>query len=143
MKKPSAASLWQASACLVPAAVLWKFGVAFEGTEFSGARFTGSLLDLHDIGVLLFAAALPLTFFYLRLASGISLLACLLCFPLNLYLTAPGPFVRAFARGIWPPPADNFAWDNWTVAGIVVLTIAALISLRSLLAASSESQRAG
>src|SRR5262249_8790181 len=84
--------LWQAAGCLLCAAVAWRFTSHLEGTEFSGGRITSPLLDMQNAGVLLFILALILTFLSRRAAAATILLAGLLCLPLYLCFTAPGPF---------------------------------------------------
>jgi hypothetical protein len=133
MKQDGKAKLKQAAACLLCASISWRYGSSLHGTEFSGAWLTGSLLDMKDVGALLFVLALLLTFFYRRIAAAIALLACLLCLPLYLYFTAPGLFCRLFSKGEWSvPPSANFVWDNWAITGIIVLVITAYVGVRGL-----------
>jgi hypothetical protein len=124
--------VWQAVGCLLCAVVAWRFGSNLEGTEFSGGRITGPLLFMQNAGALLFFLALFLTFFFKRIAAAIQLLACILCLPLYLCFTAPGPF-RWIFRGEWKTPlSGSFVWDWWSIGGIVTLTLAASVCLRSL-----------
>jgi hypothetical protein len=124
--------VWQAASCLLCAAVAWRFTSHLEGTEFSGGRITGPLLDMQNAGALLFFLALILTFLFRRIAAAIILLAGLLCLPLYLCFTAPGPF-RSIFRGEWKTPLSaNFVWDWWSIAGIVTVGFAACASLSSL-----------
>ena len=142
MKKDGKAKLKQATACLLCAALAWRYGSSLEGTEFSGGWLTGSLLDMQDVGSLLFVLALLLTFFYRRFAAAITLIACLLCLPLYLYFTAPGPFRRLFGRVEWSVPLrTSFACDKWTITGIVVLAITAYVGVRGLLFAGNSRAR--
>jgi hypothetical protein len=133
MKKDGKTNLIQVAICLVCALIAWRCGSAFEGTEFNGGWLTGSLLNMENAGSFLFVLALLLTFFYQRIAAAIALLACLLCSPLFLYLTAPGPFRRVFGGQYSVSRHANFVWNEWAIAGMIALAIAAAISLRSLL----------
>src|SRR5581483_1414983 len=111
--------------CLVSAAVAWKFTLELDGTEFSGGSLTGPLLDMQNAGFLLFLLAAILTFFFRRVAAGITLLAGLLCLPLYLLFTAPGPF-RSIVGGQWKTSLSaQFVWDWWSIVGIVALSFAA------------------
>src|SRR5713101_6278311 len=89
-------NLWRATMCLLCAVFTWSMFGPLEGTEFSGGSITGPLLHLYDVGTLLFVLALILTFVRLRLAALIGVTASLLCLPIYLYFTAPGPFRRVF-----------------------------------------------
>ena len=91
MTRDEKTKLAQAAACLVCAVVVWRYGSDLEGTEFSGGWLTGPLLDMKDVGTLLFVLALLLTFVYRRIAAATTLVASLLCLPLYLYFTTPGP----------------------------------------------------
>jgi hypothetical protein len=142
MKKDRKPNLTQAAACFLCAVVVWRYGSSLEGTEFSGGRLTGSLLEMKDVGSLLFVLALLLTFFYRRIAAAIVLVACLLCLPLYLYFIAPGPFHRVFSGAEWSgPPRASFVWDNWTITGIVVLAIGGCVGVRDLLFAADSRSR--
>jgi hypothetical protein len=133
MKRDRKLQLLQGVVCLLGAAVTWRYRSFLEGTEFSGGWVTGALLDMKEVGSLLFVLALLLTFFYRRMAAAVTLISSLLCLPLYLYFTAPGPFRRLFGKAEWSVPLRaNFVWDHWTIVGIVTLAIAAYISLRSL-----------
>jgi len=102
------------------------------GTEFGGGRVTGPMLDMHDIGTLLFPVALLLTFVYPRVAAAMAIAASVLSLPLYLYFAAPGPF-RWVVRGNWKVPLQaNLYWDSWTIAGIVTLVLAAYVCIRTL-----------
>ena len=129
--------VWQAVGCLLCAAVAIRFGSHLEGTEFSGGRITGPLLQMQNVGTLLFLLALALTFFFRRIAAAVMLLACILCLPLYLFFTAPGPF-RWIFRGEWSVPlSGSFVWDWWSIGGITTLTLAACACIRSFSAQRS------
>lgn|ERR1022692_2981261 len=122
----------QATGSLLCATVALRFGSDLEGTEFSGGTITGPLLQMQDVGALLFLAASPLTFLFHRIAALAALLACLLCLPLYLLFTAPGPFRWVF-RGEWKTPLfSSFVWDWWSIVGIVSITLAVFACLRSI-----------
>ena len=113
--------------------MVWKYGSGLAGTEFSGGRITGALLDLYDIGSLLFIMALLLTFFLRRIAAAASIVAFLLCLPLYLYFVAPGPFRRVVGGTYSVPLRADFVWDKWASLEILVLAIAASVDVRSFL----------
>ena len=122
--------LLQAMGTLLCAAIAWRFMWDLEGTEFSGGRITGRLLEMESLAGLLFLLALPLTFFFRRVAAAIAFLGCFLCLPLYLYFTAPGPF-RSIVRGDWKVPlTTNFVWDWWSLAGFMALILTIFASLR-------------
>jgi hypothetical protein len=133
--------LTQAAACLLCAVVISRYGSDLEGTEFSGGWLTGPLLDMKDVGSLLFVLALLLMFFYRRIAAATTLIACLLCLPLYLYFTAPGPFRWVFRGEYSVPLQASFVWNKWNITGIVALTIAACLGIRGLLFAADTQPR--
>jgi hypothetical protein len=133
MKNEGKIKMMQAAACLLCATIVWRYGSSLEGTEFSGGRVTGPLLDMKDAGSVLFLLALLLTFFYRRIAATATLMACLLCLPLYLYFAAPGLFRWAFRGEYSVPLQASFFWSKWNVMGIVALAIAACAGIRSLL----------
>jgi hypothetical protein len=61
-----------------------------------------------------------------------ALAGCLLCLPLYLYFTAPGPFRWVFHGQYSVPAPANFVWNSWTVAGILSLCAATYICIRNL-----------
>ena len=118
----------------------WGYGHNLGSTEFSGGRITGPLLNMVDIGLVLFLVALVLTLMSLRIGAAVALTASLLCLPLYVYFTAPGPtggdarrstdIVTALLLGVSVSSAQsslalsvplraNYVWDRWSVAGIV------------------------
>jgi hypothetical protein len=122
-----------AAACLICAIMARNYGVGLAGTEFSGGRVTGPLLDLYDIGLLLFVLALLLTFFLRRVAAATCIAASLLCLPLYLYFVAPGPFPRVLGGTYSVPRRSDFVWDRRASIEILILVIAASVGLRSFL----------
>ena len=123
--------LGQAASCLLCAAVTWEYPADLYGTEFSGGRISGPLLDMYDIGRVLFVLALLLTFVFPRVAATMALAASVISLPPFLYFAAPGPF-RWVVRGNYKIPLRaNFEWNNWTIAGIVTLVVAMCVCLRS------------
>jgi hypothetical protein len=141
MRKNRRFAIQQAAVCLSCIAIVWRYTAVVEGTEFSGGRVTGVLLHMQDAGSMLFVIALLLAFLYRRIAAAVTLVAFLLCLPLFLYFTAPGPF-RAVFGGEWSVPLrTGFIWDDRTIVGIVVLVIAAWVSLRGLRIAGDAQSR--
>ena len=125
--------VWQAASCLLCVVVAQRNSLGLEGTELNGGRVTGPVLDLRDIGSLLFLLAMFLTFVYPRIAAAIAVVASLLCLPLYLYFTAPGPFRRVFRGEYSVPLQANFVWDRWTIIGILTLALVASVGVSSLL----------
>ncbi len=124
--------LSQAASCLL-GGLMRKYGPNLEATEFRGGRLTGPLLTLYDVGALLFVPALLLRFFSRRISATITVLAFLLCLPLYLYFTAPGPFRQVFGRANFSVPLQTyFVWDRWSVLGMLTLAVAICISLWNL-----------
>jgi amino acid transporter len=141
MKKNGKAKLKQAVLCLLCLTIVWRYGSSLEGTEFSGGRLTRSLLDMKDVGALLFFPALALTFFYRRIAAAVSIIACLLCLPLYLYFTTPGPFRWLFRGEYSVPLRASFVWNTWIIVGILVLAIATYFSLHTLVTPEDSKPR--
>jgi hypothetical protein len=123
--------LWQALASLLCAVVTLKQFANLEGTEFSGGRITGPLLDMYDLAIILFMANILVTFFYPRVAAAIFLVAASLCLPLYLYSVAPGPFRRVFRGEYSVPLQANFVLNEWLLGGMLVLAFLAYVSLCS------------
>lgn len=131
-------NIWLAAACVTCATLVWSYDFGLKGTEFSGGRTTGPLLHLSDLGLILFAAALVVTFFYLRVAALMTVIASLLCLPLYIYFAAPGAFRHVFPGDYSAPAQAHFVWNNRIVAGIFCLLAAACLGIRTLLARSAE-----
>jgi len=132
MEKHSKQKLWQATACLVCAVVLWIQLNGFGVSEFSGGRLTGKLFTMAGVGCLLFLVALLSTILFPRVAAAIALMATLLCLPFYLYILMPGPYRRIFKGEYSVPLQRPFVWDNWAVVGVLSLLIAASLSLHNL-----------
>jgi len=129
---PRGRKLWQAGSCLLCVIANQRYFVGLEGTEFSGGRITGPILDSYDVGIVLFVVALLLTFVYPRVAAATSIGASLMCFPLYFYFTAPGPFRRIFPGEYSVPTHGNFVWDRRAMFGIVTLAVATSICVSNL-----------
>src|SRR5579864_2971517 len=106
--------------------------VVDRGYGVFGRTVTGLLLNMADVGILLFAVSL-ITSFWLRRTSAIAGLgASVLSLPLCQFLLAPGPF-RRFAGGEWSVPLQSsFVWNKWTIAWIVLLVLTAIVCLTNL-----------
>lgn len=124
--------LLQVASCLVCVVVAQQNSFGVGGTEFSGGRLTGPILDSLDIGSLLFALALILTFVRPRIAAALAIVASLLCLPLYLYFTAPGPFRRVFGGEYSVPLQANFVWDRSAILGILAVAVALCICVWNL-----------
>jgi len=127
-------SVPQATTCLLCGAIGWRFESPMVGTEFEGGWLTGPLLAMHFVGTLLFLLALVMTFIVRRTAAAIALLACLLCLPLYLFFTTPGPYRWIFG-GEWLYYRASFVWDWPAVVGIVAVALAGYAAVRNLPAA--------
>jgi glycerol-3-phosphate acyltransferase PlsY len=130
MKKPSVQTLLQATACLLCAIVAAEHSdLAY--IEFGGGTLTGPLVDLNNIGGLLFIVALILTFIYRRLAAICALVASLLCLPLYLYRMAPGIAQRLIPGSFRYLSRTNFVWNEWAFIGVLLLVMTAYVCFRS------------
>jgi hypothetical protein len=131
MKKPGKKEVLQAASYVLCVVVAWTQADRVDGSEFVGGRVTGPIFSLFESGLLVFALAIILTFLYRRVAAVMGIAACLFCFPLYLYFTAPGPF-RSVFRGIYSVPLQSsFVWDNGTIGGTLTLAVAVFVSVRS------------
>jgi hypothetical protein len=124
--------LLPASSCLVCIVVAQRNSFELGGTEFSGGNVTGSILDSLEIGSLLFVLALVLTFVRPRIAAALVIVASLLCLPLYLYFTAPGPFRRVFGGEYSVPLRANLVWDRSAIVGMLAVAVAICICIRNL-----------
>lgn len=131
MSKDKGQKLFQAASYL-PFLFFARYGLGLEGTEFSGGKLTGPLLQMNDAGTLLFIVTLFVVWFAPRIAGIVSTLAALLCLPLFLYFTIPGVFYRLFSRFEFSVPLRAYVvWDTWAILGILFVTLAIFINLRS------------
>jgi hypothetical protein len=124
--------LLQTASCLVCVVVAQRNSFGFGGTEFSGGRLTGPILDALDIGSLLFVLALALTFVRPRIAAVLAIVASLLCLPLYLYFTAPGLFRRVFGGEYSVPLQANFVWHRSAISGLLAVAVALGICIWNL-----------
>lgn len=125
--------LLQAGSAAISAVLAVKYD-RFAGTEFSGGRITGPMLDMFSIGTLLFVLSLLTLWMYPRIAAVITALASLLCFPLYVYFTAPGPFRLIFRGEYSAPLVPSFRWDFWAVLGLLMLIATGYVSTRTFFA---------
>jgi hypothetical protein len=125
--------LLQAVSCLVCVVVAQRNSFGLGGTEFSGGHLTGPILDSLEIGSLLFVLALVLTFVRPRIAAALAIAASLLCLPLYLYFTAPGPFRRVFGAEYSVPLQANFVWDRSAIVGVRAVAVAMCVCIWNLL----------
>ena len=98
-----------------------------------GGWVTGPILDISEIGTFLFVVALPMTFVSRRISGAVAVLASLLCWPLYLYFTVPGPFHWVFRGQYKVHLQANVVWEKWSIIGILALAIAARFGFRGLL----------
>ena len=125
--------LWQAACAAVSAALAFRYD-RLVGTEFGAGQVTGPLLDMFSIGTLLLLLGLLTLLMYPRIAALITALASLLCLPLYIYFTAPGPFRFIFRGEYSIPIVGNFRWDLWAVVGMLALLVTAYVSTRAFFA---------
>jgi hypothetical protein len=135
MTKPGKRELLQAASFVLCSAMAWIQADRVDGSEFIGGRVTGPISTLFEIGLLIFVLATVLTFMYRRVSAIMGIAACLLCFPLYLYFTAPGPFRFVFRGTYSVPLQSNFVWDKGMIGGMLTLVIAVLVSMRNFPAA--------
>lgn len=125
--------LTQPAICAICAVLVWRYTLPLDGAEFSGGRITGPLLEMADLGMLLFALSLILSFFRIHQAAAVVLAACLLTLPLYSYFVFPGPFRQIF-KGEYSVSAPlHLVWSWNSIEGLIALTLAATISLRIIL----------
>jgi hypothetical protein len=152
MKKPGKKELLQAVSFVLCSAMAWTQADRVDGSEFIVGRVTGPIFTLFESGLLIFVLATVVTFIYRlyighisyisaiyrRAAAVMGIAACLLCFPLYLYFTAPGPFRFVFRGTYSVPLQSNFVWDKEMVGGMLTLVVAVLVSLRNFPAARRQ-----
>ena len=103
-----------------------------EGSEFSGGRVTGPILDLSDLGCVLLALSLVLAYLH-RTSSSLTLAGSCLCTPLLIYFIAPGPFRSVFRGEYSVPVRTAFVWDGKLGVAAIALTVASALALRTFL----------
>jgi hypothetical protein len=125
--------LVQAGSCLLCAVLVSRYWLQLDGSEFSGGTVTGPVLNMAGIGMLVFLVALPMAFFLRRRISGaVTIIASLLCLPLYLYFTLPGPFRWVFRGEYKVPLQANVVFEKWSIICILALSIAAILGSRGL-----------
>jgi hypothetical protein len=130
--------LLQAASCLVCVIVAERDSFVLGLTEFSGGSLAGPILDSLDIGSLLFVLARVLTFVRPRIAAALAIVASLLCLPLYLYFTAPGPFRRVFGGEYSVRVHANFVWDRSASWGLLAVAVALCICISNLRTAERQ-----
>jgi hypothetical protein len=123
----------QAAGCLLCAYLTIRDPYGLSGSEFSGGRLTGRLLDLKFVGFFLFVVALLLAFVFPRIAAVTALISSLCCLPLYFYFVVPGLFRRIFKGFEWSVPLKSyFVADRWALANILALLLVIGISVQTL-----------
>lgn len=119
---------WHRTSCVIAFAF---FGIRFNGAGlgFSGEILTGDCLDWPKIGSLLFLAAICLTFFLPRIAAMTALVAAIGYAPFYLNPGILVLFQRIFRGGYSMPELGLFDWAFWTIVGLAIVVVAALLSI--------------
>lgn len=125
---------------LICAVLVWFYTLPLDGSEFSGGRITGPILKFANLGVVFFGGAAILTLVRGFLGGLAGLIACLLTFPIYLYVVFPGPFRTLFRGDYSVPLRSSVAWDFNSALGMLALTLAAVGSLNLLLTRSAPEQ---
>jgi hypothetical protein len=116
---------------LLSIAGLSQIWIAFplDGSEFSGGRVTGPILNLSGYGGYLFLLTAVLALFLLRISSAVAVAAGLPCLPLYLYTIAPGTFRRVFRGDYKEQFVSTFIWSLPAFTGVcsVALVIAVAV----------------
>lgn len=133
MKKLGKQGLIQVVILLACAAVGWITSSTVESSEFSGGRVTGPLLILQNTGIYLLMAAMLLTFFFRRVGAGIAVMASIISLPFYLYFVFPALFRTLFKGEYSVPLHAAIVWNKWGIIGILLLTLAVYICLRSFM----------
>ena len=84
--------------------------------------------------------ALVLTFVRPRIAAALAIVASLLCLPLYLYFTVPGPFRRVFGGEYSVPLQANFVWDRSAILGVLAVTVAICICIWNLRTVGAQTE---
>ena len=117
--------LLHAIGCLGCAIVTFRSASDFDGTEYLGGQISGPIFTFQSYGVILFAAALVLTFYYCRTAAFVSLIASAMCLPFYLFNVLPISFLNAllpYPNGV-VDETGTFRLNGWSIAGLLFLTI--------------------
>jgi hypothetical protein len=131
MKKPAKQNYLLGASCLLAAVLQVWFSLPLDGSEFSGGRLTGPILNSSDYGGYLFLATAVLALFLLRASSTMAIASGFLCLPLYLYAIAPEIFRRAFPGDYKDPLVSTFMWSPLAVAGICSVALAIFIAVYS------------
>lgn len=124
--------LGQAAVNLICAVLIWRYTFPLDGTEFSGGRVTGPLLDMSGISIVLFLIGLTLSFVSSRLPAAITLVASVLALPIYIYFALPGPFRRVF-KGLYSVPLTaNIVLNRDSIVGLITLMLAVAFSIYRL-----------
>ncbi|HEV2467712.1 MAG TPA: hypothetical protein VGS78_00850 [Candidatus Sulfotelmatobacter sp.] len=124
--------LREPAAYLLCAILIWRFTSPLEETEFSGGQITARLLNMAEIGILLFITAAILVFLSSRISAGTAAIACLTSLPMYAYFAFPKAFQQLFPGEYSVPGSAYSAWGR-SYIGIVTLLLALLFSIRTLL----------
>jgi hypothetical protein len=119
--------------CLISVILVFRFAVPIEAAEFGGGGVTRHLVDLEEIGVLLFVVAIVLSFLYARLASIAAITACFLCLPFYIYFIIPGLFRRILPGEYSIPLQTYFVWNTWAVIGLFSMVLTFAVHIRNSL----------
>lgn len=125
------AKAWHAVASVVCAAIWVHLDGPLEGGEFSAGSLTGPLLQVSQLGIVLFVVA-ALTVWRLPRTGGLlGVIASSLALPLALYLVVPGLF-RSMGGEYSVPLHGDAVWDGWAICGIVALGVTSVSGVRRL-----------
>jgi hypothetical protein len=141
MQKLRMQKLFQAVSCYLGIYATYHMSIGLEGSEFSGGRVTGPLLNMNDTAALLFAVAMILTIWWPRVAAAIALLSSLLYLPICVYFTMPGPFRWVFRGEYSVYEPRNFVFCPPAVAGLLIAAATAVVYVRTFKLAARESAK--
>ncbi len=119
------------AAYLLCAILVWRYSAPLDGVEFVGGQLTGPLLKMADLGIVLFALAMILAFFKVRISAATGLIASLMSLPLYLYFTFPSIFGRVFKGESSVPATADFLWGR-AIIEATSLILTAIYSFRRL-----------
>ena len=134
LNKPDTAQAIQVGNFLICVFLALQITSGLDGTEFGGGWFTGPLLSMADLGIVLFILAAVLTFLFPRVGAAIVLASSLLCLPLYCFFIAPAPFAQLFVRGheFKVQPVPGFQWHSWPAINLLAVVIAVYVCIRRL-----------